>query len=175
MNLLDVSREVLGAGGYRTHAPSPTDNAFHFEDDALLGFVALHPDVPSILGKWREQQDAFLKSQARVLRDAPVKSWNVYSVFLTSAVCPPDLWQRFVTVEEDFSGTRKLTRHSLVTRDDVLRALYPLIPIQTVVTLSESDARERLRAQLELPTRALAELLGPGSAKTFADALEAEQ
>src|SRR5437879_3758190 len=100
MNLIDVSREILGASGFRTHAPNPAENLFHFEDDALLGFVALHPDVLTILGKWREQQDAFVKTQARVLREAPVKAWNVYSVFLTSTACPPDLWHRVISIEE---------------------------------------------------------------------------
>jgi hypothetical protein len=174
MNLIDVSREILGGCGYQTHAPKPVDNVFHFEDDTLLGFVAVHPDVPALLARWREQQDIFVKTQARLLRDAPVKAWNVYSVFLTSAVGSPGLRDRMIAIEEDFSGTRKLLRQALVTRDDVVRALYPLIPVQNVVVLSEADAVDRLRTQLELPPRTLDELLESGSAAGLADSLEGD-
>jgi hypothetical protein len=172
MNLLDDARQILTNAGYRVQTPKASEPTVYFEDDTLLGFVTAFPDLPTLLTAWRAQQDSFTAKHARWLRTAPVKAWNVYSVFLTREACPPSMLPEVLKIEEDFSGTRKLVRTDLIAREDVERALYPLLPIQMVVSLSDIDPVGRLRALLRANPRVIEELLGPGSPETLARALE---
>ena len=82
-------------------------------------------------------------------------------------------------IEEDFRASRKVVhRRNARPPADVIRALYPFIPIQNIAALEASDSLRRLQERLTaLPTRAVDVLLKePGSEesvlKSFQEAHE---
>ena len=149
MDLSEVVRAALQKAGYRCDASQNGDIVF--EDDTLLGFVSVQESARDILAKWREKQEAFLRSFATPLRKDAGKAWNVYSVFVAGGKCAPQDAAALLEVEEDFVGTRKLARAGIATEDDVFEALYPLLPIEHTVALGEGNGLERAQRRLELP------------------------
>ena len=94
------------------------------------------------------------------MRSVPLKAWNAYSVFLTREDLKDAFLQAaFVAIEENFQGTRKIARAGLISHTDVVRALFPLLPIQNRVTLASEDLFNRLQNRVELPKRSLVSLL----------------
>ena len=78
-------------------------------------------------------------------------------------------------IEEDFVSTRKIARCGLSTKEDVRRALLPLLPLQQIVTVG-GDMQPDLRSRLtELPSDALAALFGTSSPPEIAAMLLEEK
>jgi hypothetical protein len=72
-------------------------------------------------------------------RRGSLKAWNLYTVLL----CQDDLRngdEGLLAIEEDFSVSRKLVATGVQVTEDVRRALYPLIPVQTRVQRAHSAA-----------------------------------
>ena len=159
MDLLEEANAILEAAGYRTVRPGRSAERFYFEDSSLLGFVSVFPSVDQLLKDWEGLQDSFLSAHAKPLRLAPGKAWNAYSILLTQAVCSARQLPLVLGIEEDFRGTRKIARASIATRPDLIRALFPLLPIHHLVTLGREDAAGRLQARPELAGEILTALL----------------
>ena len=126
-----------------------------FENAALMGFVHVFGTADTLLCTWRASQEMALARHAASLRAAGVKAWNVYSVFLT-----PDqdaLRAREIErIEEDFSLTRKIARASIITTDDVEKALLPLLSLRAKPLLGVSNFETRLRTRLkDIPPEAV--------------------
>lgn len=176
MVLIDEAQIILNEAGYKTKYPAEMDNVFYFEDRSLLGFVAVCSSVDELIQNWREKEGEFLKRHARRLRDVPQKAWNAYSVFLTrEEIKDTRMRAKLLTIEEDFQGTRKIARVGLVSHADVVRALFPLLPIQNRVTLVSEDLFMRLRDRVELPQRLLLALFKGVDSKEIARILLEEE
>jgi hypothetical protein len=176
MILIDETQIILSEAGYKTKYPTEIDSAFYFEDRSLLGFVAICSSVDDLIQNWRGKEGEFLKRHARRLRDVPQKAWNAYSVFLTSEeVKDTPMKAKLLTIEEDFQGTRKIARVGLISHEDVVRALFPLLPIQNLVTLVSEDLFMRLRDRVDLPQRSLSALLKGVDSKEIARILLEEK
>lgn len=147
MSILDDARKILESAGYMTISGQGQDT-FYFEDGSLLGFVWEAPSVTILLSGWQKKQDDFLKQQDHELRKAKEKSWNVYSVLLTEDEGTQEQLSELARTEEDFRGTRKIARSGVRATSQVVRALLPVLPIQNLLSLGESDAMSRLHARL---------------------------
>src|SRR5208282_2969377 len=157
MQILEEARSVLDKYGYAVS--SLGEDMLQFEDETLMGFICELP-IESILQSWCDRQDDFLKRNATLLRNSSLKSWNLYSVFLSSEIPNENDKKGLDIIEEDFRASRKVVHAAIETASDVVRALYPFIPIQNIAALEATDSLRRLRDRLTaLPTRAVDVLL----------------
>lgn len=131
---------VLQDAGYETWSLSIDGlRAIGFEDSAVMGFVGLFEDVPSLLRRWRELETKFLNGHAASLQKAEDKTWNLYSVFLCSGSADEIELREIRWIEEDLERTRKLAACGLTSRDEIVTALLPLLPIQRQPVLDNED------------------------------------
>lgn len=159
MIILDEAKGILETNGYFVSPLSGT--SFQFEDGTLVGFV-VQSSLAEIVASWSQQQDQFIRENASYLRKSAPKSWNLYSVFLSSDIPNEEARKSVARIEEDFRATRKIVQTGLATPSDVQRALYPFIPIQNVVGISAEDLKQKLSSRLTgLPSAALQALLDP--------------
>jgi hypothetical protein len=157
MRILEEARNVLDKYGYAVS--SLGEDMLQFEDETLMGFICELP-LESILQSWCDRQDEFLKRNATLLRNSALKSWNLYSVFLSSGIPNEDDKKRLDIIEEDFRASRKIVHAAIQTGSDVMRALYPFIPIQNIAALEGTDSLRKLRGRLTgLPSQAVDVLL----------------
>jgi hypothetical protein len=142
---------VLQDAGYETWLFT-VDNlpTIGFEDNAVMGFICLFEDVPSLLRRWRELETKLLTGHAPSLQKAGEKTWNVYSVFFSSAGADPTQLREIRWIEEDLERTRKIAASGLTSRDEILTALLPLLPIQRQPLLDSEDfdITQRLRKRI---------------------------
>src|ERR1700722_4932295 len=103
MIILDEAKRVLERHHYLIS--SLGEDAFLFEDDALIGFVCEAP-LRQILEIWNGRQTEFVNKHAGILRRSPLKAWNLYSVFLSSdPIGGPEIKRALIKIEEDFHAT----------------------------------------------------------------------
>ena len=144
MEILERAQSLLDAAGYETSATPSAPGRITFEDANVYGFVIQLESVVEVLRDWEAIQDAFIRQHAVALNRVPSKAWNVYAVYLTTELCPPELRARLLDVEENFRGARKIARAGIKNRDAVDLALAPLLPLRHVVPLAVADVRERI-------------------------------
>ena len=157
MRIIEEARDVLAKYGYSVSYRG--NDSLQFEDETLLG-VIYELSLESLLQTWSQRQDDFLKSSARVLASSAVKTWNLYSVFLSSDVPDEPARKKIIAIEEDFRASRKIVQAGVQTSADVVRGLYPFIPIQNIAPLETSDSLRKLRGRLSaLPAAAVEVLL----------------
>lgn len=157
MNILEEAKRILEANEY--FVSSLSTSSFQFEDETLVGFVVEAP-LAEIVSSWSSQQDQFIRDKASYLRKSALKSWNLYSVFLSADSPDEEARKSVARIEEDFRATRKIVQTGIATVSDVQRALYPFIPIQNVIGISAEDLKQKLRSRLSaLPAGALRALL----------------
>jgi hypothetical protein len=131
---------VLQGAGYETWLFSVEAlPIIGFEDSAVMGFVCLFEDVPSLLRRWRELETKLLTGHAPSLQKAGEKTWNVYSVFFSSAGADQTQLREIRWIEEDLERTRKIAACGLTSRDEIVTALLPLLPIQRQPLLDSED------------------------------------
>lgn len=138
---------VLETAGYETWSLSfDSVNAIGFEDDVIMGFVCIFEDVSSLLERWRELETKFLNGHAASLRRAEEKTWNLYSVFLSSGTAGDVEVRKIRWIEENLERTRKLAACGLATKDEIVTALLSLLPIQhqPVLDTEDFDITQRL-------------------------------
>ncbi len=175
MNILQEARRVLEKERYSLSLAS--EDMLQFEDETLMGFICEAP-LNYILESWNSRQDQFLRNNASLLRRSALKSWNLYSVFVTSDAANEAERSALRKIEEDFRATRKIVETGITTSSDVLRALYPFIPIQNIVSLDVASSIQMLRERLVgtgLPKQAVEALLDDRNSedsvlKTFLEA-----
>jgi len=142
---------VLQDAGYLTWLSSVNrETVIIFEDDSVMGFVCMFDDAASMLERWRDMETALLGAYASELQRGREKTWNVYCAFLSSAVADEAQTREVRWIEEDLERTRKLSACGLISRDHVLTALLPLLPIQyqPVLDSEEFDVSQRLRKRI---------------------------
>lgn len=140
MDLSSPVQVVLEDAGYQTWLLAVDGiRVIGFEDDAVMGFVCLFEDVPSLLANWRSLETKLLTRHAASLKKAGDKTWNIYSVFLSSATCTDVQAREVRWISEDLDRTRKLSACGLSSIKEVLNALLPLLPIQSQPLLDSED------------------------------------
>jgi hypothetical protein len=163
-SILGEVERSLAEARYQFGAYRGSASRLWFEDESLLGIVAVFPSATALLNEWRGVQDAFLASEADSLVGSPDKAWNVYCVLLTPGSSDGAVREQLSRVEEDLSCTRKIVGTALLEPADIRLAIAPLLPVRAV-PLPHEDLSERLRSALNLSeasTRAL--LLGDARA-----------
>ena len=130
------TRELLGS------------TTVYFEDDSLLGFVWVDA-IDEIIAEWQTVQDEFLRANSSKLRTSLLKTWNLYMVCLSDAKATPAQQTAFSSIQEDFRGARKIAQSGIASESQLLRALYPLVPIQNLVSLESEDPISKVRGRLQ--------------------------
>jgi len=140
MELTSPVQVILQDAGYQTWlVPVEGYRAIGFEDDAVMGFVCLFDEAGSLLRQWRDLETKLLTRHAASLQKAGDKTWNVYSVFLSSAKADEAQSREIRWIEENLERTRKIAASGLASREEILTALLPLLPIQRQPLLESED------------------------------------
>lgn len=152
IDLKSVILSVLNNAGYETWLTSDEGvTATCFEDSSVMGFIVVYDDVQSLLTNWSDAEAILLRNHAKSLQQAGEKTWNIYSVFLTTS--RPDETQLSAVrrIEEDLQRTRKIAACDLNTREEVVRALLPVLPLQyePLVDREGLNLTRRLKRRIE--------------------------
>lgn len=172
MDITTQSEVVLRGAGYDTWVwTGSVQPVVCFENAAVIGFVHVFATANELMQCWPEVQTAALSRHGPALRQAGMKAWNVYSVFLTDEQASSQ--QRSIEqIEEDFTLTRKIARAGVQTSDDLERVLLPLTSVRSQPLPSDMDFENRLRSRLrEVPPDALTAFLGNATAEDVAKML----
>lgn len=146
---LSTAQLVLREAGFTTRpATLSTLRALTFEDEVVTGFACSFGSPESLLAGWKAAEASLLSHYASDLNLAGDKAWNIYSVFLCGAPSTSIQARQIRWIEEDLERTRKVAACGLVSREDISRALLPLLPLQYSPILGSSDVTERLRSRL---------------------------
>jgi hypothetical protein len=156
VRIIEEARDVLEKYNYVVSIHG--EDTLQFEDETLLGFLCVL-SLESLLQTWSRRQDDFLRTNAPTLANSALKAWNLYSVFLSSDVPDEAARKSIITIEEDFRASRKVVLAGVQTTADVIRALYPFIPIQNIAALETSDSLRKLRERLSALPPAAVDLL----------------
>lgn len=119
-----------------------------FEDEAVMGFVCLFSSPKELLGGWEHLQRSLLSKWAPSLRTAGEKAWNVYCCFLCRSPGDAQEVRQVRWIEEDLNQTRKISACDIVSREDVVRALLPIMPLQYSARLQNEDLARRFESRL---------------------------
>lgn len=150
IDLVSALQVILQAASYRTRLMElETFSVVCFEDDAIMGFACLFEVPATLLQRWRSIETALLARFAPSLREAGDKSWNVYCAFLSGA--PVDAMQarEVKRIEEDIERTRKIAACNLISREDLIRAFLPILPLQYQPIIDAEEIGDRLRRRIE--------------------------
>lgn len=159
-DVLSLVQGVLQEGGYRTWlTPLGRRTAVCFEDDAVMGFVAVFDDSAAVLNSWRQSEAAFLQQYVDDIRTAGDKAWNVYSVFLAAGAADPRTTREIRAIEEDLERTRKIAATGVTYREAVVAALLPLLPLQQQPALNREEVGERFRRRVTAIAPGAADML----------------
>ena len=167
-DLVAQARGVLERSGFATGVAGPDAVTCDFEDVSIMGRIHVVESVAALLNDWERLQDEFLRDHADHFSRDPTKAWNLYSVFL--AVSAPDEAEKakLFVVEENFRGTRKIARAGIGRREDLERALAPILPLQNVLSIGTTDATRRLAERLHAINPTLAAVLGDSQTESLA-------
>jgi hypothetical protein len=149
MDLTSSVQATLKSAGYQTGL-SELERlvSVWFEDESIMGFVSVFTEVASLLQRWRPMETAFLQRHAGGLRASREKSWNVYGVFLSTGVADTRQAREVRSIEEDLERTRKLAATGITTREELIGALLPILPLQYQPRLEVEDVASRLQRRL---------------------------
>ncbi|HVL69395.1 MAG TPA: hypothetical protein VM364_19210 [Vicinamibacterales bacterium] len=140
---------VLQQAGYRTWLVDLQHLVVVcFEDDAVMGFACIFEDAATLLERWRSVETAFLTRYAEDIKTAGDKAWNVYSAFLCAGPADAVQAREIRWIEEDLERTRKLAATGVVSRDELITALLPVLPFQYQPRLDVEDLTQRLRKRI---------------------------
>jgi hypothetical protein len=149
IDVLSTTQLVLRDAGYTTKiATSERREVLYFEDATLMGFGCVFDSQATLLTQWRGIEMSLLARNASSLRAAGDKAWNVYLLLLTASRTDTVEDRQVRWIEENLERTRKLAASGLGTREDVSRALLPILPIQQQPSLQQGDFTERLQRRV---------------------------
>jgi hypothetical protein len=149
IDVLNTAQLILRSAGFNTRLVNGTGAAtLYFEDTTLMGFGCAFDSPATLLSQWRTTENALLAKNAASLRAAGEKAWNVYLLLFTQERGDASETRQVQWIEEDLQYTRKLAACALATREDVIQALLPLLPIQLQPLLQQGDLTERLQRRI---------------------------
>ena len=149
IDLLSTMQAVLQEANFTTYLTSVNQSPIlHFEDDTLMGFGCVFDQADELLKRWKDFEKLLLTRYAPTFRLAGDKAWNVYSVFLCGAHGDPHQTRRVNWIEEDLERTRKIAACGVSTREELVRTLLPILPLQYQAVLRPEDVTERLKRRI---------------------------
>lgn len=149
--ILSTVQVILQSANYRSWDVTGSNfKTVGFEDAATMGFVCVFPSPRQMIEGWREAEARMLARYATQFSAAGEKAWNVYSVFITEVRASEEERREVRWIEEDLERTRKITGTGVITRDDVIKALLPLLPIMAKPLLVPEDSKQRLQRRIEV-------------------------
>lgn len=149
IDVFSTLQVVLQEAGFTTRLTSiDRSSIVCFEDDVLMGFGCVFEDPSGLLTRWKATEMSFLKRYAPSFRAAGEKAWNVYCLFLCGAAGDSIQNREVRWIEEDLERTRKVAACGLASREDLLRALLPVLPLQYQPVLRPEDVTERLQTRI---------------------------
>ena len=149
IDLLSTLQVLLKEAGFTTRLTSlDRSSIVCFEDEALMGFGCIFEDPVGLLTRWKTTEMSLLKRYAPNFRAAGEKAWNVYCLFFCGAVGDPIQSREVRWIEEDLNRTRKIAACGLASREDLKRALLPILPLQYQPVLRPEDVTERLKTRI---------------------------
>jgi hypothetical protein len=164
MSLLPDVESLLSKAGYRIMRNSAVLSSIAFEDDSVFGLVVEYDTIHSLHEGWKKAEQVFLTLHAPSLRRADQKAWNCYSVHITSDAGSASDIRSLLSIEEDFTSTRKIARAALSSRKDLIHAFAPLLPLQNVVAPERQASQPDLKGRLhDWPAAAVEALAGDGT------------
>lgn len=149
IDLLSMAQVVLRDAGFSTRLASLDGTALVcFEDNALVGFCCTFDHPERLLAEWRARELALLTRFAASFRSAGDKAWNVYCAFLCGSQTDPAQTREIRWIEEDLERTRKIAACGIASREELVRVLLPVLPLQYQPELRAEDVTERLRRRI---------------------------
>lgn len=149
IDILSTMQVLLREAGFVTRLSSVDRSPIVcFEDDTLIGFGCVFDNPTVLLERWKSTEKSLLMRYATGIRTAGEKAWNVYCVFLSGSVADTIQNRQVRWIEEDLEHTRKLAACGLATREDLVRTLLPVLPLQYQPVLREEDVTERLATRI---------------------------
>lgn len=149
IDLVSGLQGVLSEAGFVTRLTSIDETSVvSFEDEVLTGFGCVFRDAESLLTQWKAMEKSLLTRFAPSVRAAGEKAWNIYCVFLCSSAADSGQSREVRWIEEDLDRTRKVAACGVASRDDLVRALLPVLPLQYQPVLRVEDVTERLRTRI---------------------------
>jgi len=149
IDVLSTMQVVLREAGFTTRLTS-VDRfpVVCFEDDDLMGFGCVFADASALLARWKATEMSLLTRYGTSLRAAGDKAWNVYCLFLCGPDADATQTRQVRWIEEDLEHTRKVTGCGLASREDLVRAMLPLLPLRYQPELQETEVTARLQRRI---------------------------
>jgi hypothetical protein len=145
-DLLSTAHTVLRDAGFKAKLSSADRTLIlSFEDEVIIGFVCVFSDPAALLARWRSAEMSLLARYAQSIRAAGDKAWNVYCAFLCASAGSSEEERQIRWIEEDLERTRKIAGCGLTTREEIVRVLLPLLPLQYQATLEPEDVNRRFQ------------------------------
>lgn len=149
IDVLSTLQVVLREASFTTRLTSiDRSRIVSFEDDTLIGFGCIFDDPGALLERWKSTELSLLRRYAAGFRTAGEKAWNVYCVFLCGSDADPIQNRQVRWIEEDLERTRKIAACGLASREDLLRALLPVLPLRYQPVLRAENVTERLQTRI---------------------------
>jgi hypothetical protein len=149
IDILSSVQVLLREVGFGTRLVSAGQSpVLRFEDESLMGFVITFEDSEDMLKNWKTAEMSLLTQYASRFRQAGDKAWNVYVILLTTSAADSNHERQVRWIEEDLERTRKLASCGVTTREDLVRALLPILPLQYKPMLQTEDVSERLQRRI---------------------------
>jgi hypothetical protein len=149
IDLLSTMQVVLREAGFNTHLTSVDRSPIvRFEDETLMGFGCIFRDPDDLLSRWKSMEMSLLKLYASSFRAAGEKAWNVYCLFLSGSEGDSVQSRQVRWIEENLDRTRKIAACGLASREHLIRALLPILPLQSQPVLEAEDTIERLQRRI---------------------------
>lgn len=149
IDIFSILQVVLREAGFTSRLTSINEsNIVCFEDDSLIGFGCVFENPNSLLTRWRATEMSILTRYAPSFRTAAEKAWNVYCLFLCGTAADSVQNRQVRWIEEDLDRTRKVAACGLASREDLLRALLPILPLQYQPVLRAEDVTKRLQTRI---------------------------
>jgi hypothetical protein len=149
IDVLSSVQVILRSSGYsvRLEALSKAPLVC-FEDETILGFCFSFDQPQDLIERWKAVESEILTRFAPQMRGAGDKAWNVYSVFLCPSPADPSQKRAINWIEEDLDRTRKIAGSGIANREDLIRLMLPVLPIQYQPALEQIDLTDRLRRRI---------------------------
>lgn len=175
MEINDMLSNVLRDAGYEIYLDHRSGADYCFEDDSTLGQIRIYDTPDDLLTYWRQDQDRFLRAYASLIRSAGPKSWNIYTVLISSQAAAYEQLPSLRTLPDDLAATRKICGTGIETEQDCIQILLPLLPIQYESNLVRVDVTSEIQSRLNLSTTQLQTLLHSNSVDELIDAMVPDQ
>lgn len=149
IDLLSTTQVLLKDAGYTVRLSEIQKQPLvTFEDNGVVGFCSFFEKPADIIKKWLAHETEILTRFAPNFRGAGDKAWNVYCVYLCENPPSQTEAREISWIEEDLNRTRKIAAGGISSREDLVRVLLPVLPLQYQPRLPDGDVTRRLQMRI---------------------------